>query len=165
MTPSFTRKPTGTLYRYYISAPLNKGPRRGNENLKRVPATAMERVVERQVARLVPTYDRGALSLPTRVEVHDRTVQILLPVEHLPAIREKLDRRERVEIDPGNPNALRLSIPIRMQRHGGKRIIRSSGPAEPQPDDILIKALRTAHTMLETDSKGMPTADIPEVAI
>jgi site-specific DNA recombinase len=165
MTPSFTHRKRGQVYRYYVSAPLNQGGRKGNENLKRVPATAMERVVERQVARLVPTYDRCALSLPTRIEVHDRTVQILLPVEHLPAIREKVDGQERVEIDPGNPNSLRLSIPIRMQRHGGKRIIKSSGPADPQPDEVLIKALRTAHSMLETDHRGMPVLQISPVAL
>lgn len=160
MTPSFTHKKSGTVYRYYVSAPLSKGPRQGNESLKRVPATAMERVIERQVARLVPTHYQWPLSLPTRIEVHDRTVQILLPVEHLPAIREKLEGKERVEVDPADPTALRLSIPIRMQRHGGKRIIKSSGPAEPQPDDVLIKALRTAHSMLEIDSRGLPTLQI-----
>ena len=160
MTPSFTHKKNGTVYRYYASAPLSKGPRRGNESLKRVPATAMERVVERQVARLVPTYDKWPLTLPTRIEVHERTVQILLPVEHLPAIRERLEGKERIEVDPSDPTSLRLSIPIRMQRHGGKRIIKSSGPAEPQPDDVLIKALRTAHSMLETDTIGMPSLQI-----
>ena len=160
MTPSFTHKKNGTVYRYYVSAHLSKSPRKGNESLKRIPATAMERVVERQVARLIPNNHDRSISLPTRIEVHDRTVQILLPVEHLAAIREKLEGKERVEVDPAEPNSLRLSIPIRMQRHGGKRIIKSSGPTESQPDDVLIKALRTAHSMLETDSKGMPTLQI-----
>lgn len=160
MTPSFTHKKNGTVYRYYVSAPLSKGPRKGNESLKRIPATAMERVVERQLARFSPNYDEQSISLPTRIEVHDRSVQILLPVEHLSAIREKSEGKERVEVDPAEPNSLRLSIPIRMQRHGGKRIIKSSGPSETRPDDVLIKALRTAHSMLETDSKGMPTLQL-----
>jgi site-specific DNA recombinase len=108
----------------------------------------------------VASYDIWPLSLPTRVEVHDRTVQILLPVEYLPAIREKLEGNEWVEIDPADSSSLRLSIPIRMQRHCGKRIIKSTGPTEPQPDDVLIKALRMAHIMLETDSRGMPTLQI-----
>lgn len=160
MTPSFTHKKNGTVYRYYVSAPLSKGPRKGNESLQRIPATAMERVVERQIARLIPNNHDQSISFPTRIEVHNRTVQILLPVEHLAAIREKLEGKERVEVDPAEPNNLRLSIPIRMQRHGGKRIIKSTGPTETQPDDVLIKALRTAHSMLETDSKGMPTLQI-----
>lgn len=156
MTPTFTHKSSGTVYRYYVSAPLNKGGRQGNENLKRVPAIAMERLVERHIARLVPTYDKWPMTLPTRIEVHGRTVQILLPVEHLPAIREKLDPTELVEIDPVRPDSLRLSLPIRMQRHSRTSVIKSSGPQPSQLDDVLIKALRSAHSMLQTDSRGMP---------
>ena len=156
MTPTFTHKSSGTVYRYYVSAPLNKGGRQGNENLKRIPAIAIERLVERHVAQLIPTYQERPMTLAARVEVHDRTVQILLPVEHLPSIREKLDPTERVEVDPVHSDLLRLLLPIRMQRHSRTKVIQSSGPAPSQPDDVLIKALRSAHAMLQTDSRGMP---------
>ena len=159
MTPSFTHRKRGQVYRYYVSAPLNQGGRKGNEDLKRVPATAMEQLVESQVARLVPSYDKWPLSLPSRIEVHERTVHIFLPVEYLHAIREKLSVDENAEVDPLDQKSLRLSLPIRMQRHGRKSIIRSSGPVLSQPDDVLIKALRVSHSMLQTDSRGMPWLD------
>ena len=159
MTPSFTHRTHGRVYRYYVSAPLVQGGRRGNEALKRVPATAMERLVENQVARFIPDYDQWPMALATRIEVHDRTVQILLPVDHLPAIREKLSRGERVEVDPVDTKSLRLSIPIRMERRGFKNIIKASGPVPVQPDEVLIKALKAAHSLLATDTKGMPWLD------
>ena len=159
MTPSFTHRKRGQVYRYYVSAPLNQGGRRGNENLKRVPAIAIERLVEQHVARLVPACDKWPLTLPSRIEVHERTVQIMLPVEYLPAIREKLSAEEKVEANPVDLTSLRLSLPIRMQRHGRKSIIKSSGPALSQPDAVLIRALRAAHRMLQTDCRGMPTLE------
>ena len=156
MTPTFTHKNSGTVYRYYVSAPLNKGGRQGNESLKRVPAIAIERLIERHIARLVPTYNKWPMALTSRIEVHDRTVQILLPAEHLPAIREKLDSTERVEIDPVDSDSLRLSLPIRMQRRSRTSVIKSSGPEPSQLDDVLVKALRSAHSMLQTDGQAMP---------
>ncbi len=97
--------------------------------------------------------------MAARVEVHEQTLHIMLLVEHLPGMRERLDIDETVEVDPVNTSLLRLTVPVHLRRRGQKLVIQSSGPQPAQRDEVLIAALRKAHAMLETDSHGMPIAD------
>ncbi len=132
MTPSFTHKSAKRVYRYYVSAPLIQGTRQSNESLKRIAANALEKLVSRHVERLVPTYDQWPLAMAKRVEVHEQTLHIMLPVEHLPAMREGLDIDETVEVDPCNARFLRLTVPVHLRRlwsEGGNPVFRTSTSA------------------------------------
>jgi site-specific DNA recombinase len=106
--------------------------------------------------RLIPQTNYRPQIIPTRIEVHDTSLILQLPVKFLHSIRKRLSPDERAEVDQADPKYLKLTLAIQMQRHGGKYTITGSGSPIPRPDPILIKALRAAHSLIETDRRGLP---------
>ena len=130
MSPSFTHGQRGQVYRYYVSAPLQPGRRDGD---------AAE-----------------PLALPVRVEVHAEALQLLLPVTLLATLRARLGPGETAQPDAADTALLRLILPVRMRRRGGRSWILGSTSPGSQRDPVLIKALRAAHAMLGADHAGLP---------
>ena len=158
MSPTFSKGARGKLYRYYVSAPLQQGQRlcKDDNTLRRVPAAKLEAQLADIIHRLTSRTDDNPLALLTRIEVHREGVQLLMPVAHLSAMRSRLGSGEHIANDPVDPQQLRLSIPLRIQTRGGRTEIIGGGNSMERPDPTLIKALRTAHAMVERDASGMP---------
>ncbi len=88
MSPTFTHKSSGRVYRYYVSSPLQTGTRRNLRDgvIRRVPASAIEDLVAGCLARLggasfhsVPdARNHSVASLLARIEVHPTTVQLVI---------------------------------------------------------------------------------------
>ncbi len=161
MSPTFSYGKGGRLYRYYVSSPLQRGHRRTEEDdaIRRVSATAVETMLAGILKRILPTHASDSLGCLARVEIHSRSVQLLMPIHHLPVIRDRLADGEEIEVDPADPSLLRLTLPIRMQLRGGRRSIEAGAAPATKPDPVLIRALRAAHAMVGRDASGLPVLD------
>lgn len=92
------------------------------------------------------------IELISRIEIHARHVELLLPIKFIGKIREKLHTGEQAVPDLMHPDQLRLTLAWRMQTRGGKTDILAGDRNTPQPDPSLIRALLSAHAMLDRDS-------------
>ncbi len=166
MSPTFSHGRKGKLYRYYVSVPLLQGQRRPEDDsaIRRVPAGAFEARLAEILRRTVVSKSSNPLDLLTRVEIHTDSLQLLMPIHLLPALRSRLMEGEQVEKDPADASQLRLTVPVRMQLRGGQTVILGSAEPATRPDPVLIKALRAAHAMVAQDSSGLPVLDAAPVS-
>ena len=159
MSPSVTHGRSGQVYRYYVSAPLQQGRRDADDtSIRRVPGPALEAMLDEVVRRAAPA-DADPMARLARVEVHAETLQLLMPIGLLAALRSRLLPGEAVEPDAADPALLRLTLAIRLRLRGGRTWVLGTGRPASRRDPILIKALRKAHAMLEADAAGRPTLD------
>ena len=160
MSPSFTRGKRGRVYRYYVSAPLLQGQRKGEApGLRRVPGPALEAMIGAAIRRLAPAGAEDPLSLPGRIEIREDSLQLLMPVALLASVRSRLDPEETAEPDAADPAQFRLTVPVRMRLRGGRTWVVGGAKPSSRRDPALIKALRAAHAMRGTDAAGRPTLD------
>ena len=96
------------------------------------------------------------LTLPNRVELQGRNIELLMPATYLADIRRNLVEGETVSIDTAARRSVRVTFPVTMPLRGGKRSIAAGTPSVQRRDPVLIKALRAAHAMLARDVDGMP---------
>ncbi len=158
MSPTFSYGKMGKLYRYYVSAPLQQGrrPKDDDDAIRRVAAADVESLLTHIIERLVPAEAASPLDLLTRVEIHPRTLQLLLPIRHRPRIKSRLADGEQIETDPADPTRLRLTLPIRLKVRGGRTSIIAGKQLATKPDQKLIMALRASQAMLKRDASGLP---------
>ena len=160
MSPSFTHGQRGQVYRYYVSAPLQPGRRDGDGGaIRRVPGPALEALISAVIRRIAPANAAEPLALPVRVEVHAEALQLLLPLTLLATLRARLGPGETAQPDAADTALLRLILPVRMRRRGGRSWILGSTSPGSQRDPVLIKALRAAHAMLGVDHAGLPVLE------
>ena len=156
MSPTFSHGRGGKLYRYYVSAPLQQGARRGPSDtaIRRISAPPLEVALATVLRRVIPGCPDDPITLVSRAELHDRTLHCLLPIDRIVAIRERLEPHERVEPDPVDARLARLHLPL-VQRRGQTWVLK--GPsAGNRPDPVLVRALRSAHAMVHQDDAGLP---------
>ena len=152
MSPAFGYGRGGKVYRYYVSAPLQKGGRldRRDGALRRVRAEALHEVME---AALVSRHSHGSdlplaarLAPVTRIDLLAEEVRITFRADRLlPAARKGL------EMVTGDAAALTLAIRVRCQARGG-RVEQVGLDGRPlvhrhRRDPVLIKGLRRAHQL------------------
>ena len=158
MSPTFAYGRSDKLYRYYVSAPLQRGAKSASDDTapRRVSATTLEARLLKAMTRLVPSLQEDPLKLASRIEVHAECVEVLLPLKLINKVNGNLVTGERAVPDPAEPEYLRLTLPWRMQTRGGRAEIVAGDQNVSQPDPSLIRALRAAHAMIEHSSKNGP---------
>ncbi|MZR30775.1 recombinase family protein [Sneathiella litorea] len=158
MSPTFAYGRRGKLYRYYVSAPLQRGAKKdpGEAAPRRVSAAKLESRLLEAMPRLLAELQVEPIELISRIEIHARHIDILLPLNLIGRVRENLHTGERAVPDQMQPDQLRLTLPWRMQTRGGRTDILTGDRNTPQPDPSLIRALRNAHAMLGRDSDNGP---------
>jgi DNA invertase Pin-like site-specific DNA recombinase len=158
MSPTFSRGARGKLYRYYVSSSLQQGRKPTKDDIvtRRVPAALLEARLTDVIERTTSQRGDGALSCLTRVEIHERNVHLLMPIKYLARVRQSLEDGEYAERDLGDPKQLRLSLQLQFATCHGRTKIIDGGRSRSKPDITLIKALRTAHTIIEGDDAKMP---------
>ena len=120
------------------------------------PGPALEALLTGILRRLAPSAASDPLDLPTRVEIHATSVQLLLPAALAQGLHHRLHDGEMLAADRDDPSRLRLVLPLRMQLHGGRTWIVTTEEAPARPDPVLIRALRTAHALVGHDAGGEP---------
>ncbi len=163
MSPSSSRGAHGKTYRYYVSAPLQRGRRRAGDPddgvIRRIPAAPFEARLAEVLSRLLGSTPGGPLDPIRRVEVHRGHVRLTLPAAHLAGLRARLEPDEIVERDPADPALIHLTVPLRLELRGGRTWITGGGAPAARPDRVLIAALREARAMLRADPRGLPVID------
>lgn len=171
MTPTYSIKPGGRRYRYYVSQTTLKGEP-STASISRVPATPLEDLVSRsllglRLPSLAATHAPGGVLLLNKVEL--KKASIVMNLARQPTIdawrswdasdlddhdlvtrhRGYLNNDEHLSEDEGH---LVLTLPMRARFRGGRagllhpkgEPVRSSGP-----DAALIKAIAKAHRWKE----------------
>lgn len=158
MSPTFTHGSRGQVYRYYVSAPLQRGAQKSELGpcLHRVSAQALEAMVSQIVGRLLPNQNDERFSIVKRIELHDGTLHLLMPVKHLSAVRARLEPGDELQRDEGHPSLLTVIVPAQFQVRGGRTTIIGGAPHRARRDPVLIRALRAAHAMVASDDQGLP---------
>jgi len=161
MSPTFSYGRQGQVYRYYVSAPLQQGQRRQPDDsaIRRVPASALEEMLARVMRRLRVGHDPDVFSNLSQVEIYADTLHLLLPAALLYGVKRLLGEREQADTDPTDKTRMRLILPLRMQLRGGRTSIAGAIPSAARLDPVMVKALRAAHAMVETDNAGMPSLE------
>ena len=168
MSPSHTKKSNGRRYRYYVSQALLQNDRARAGTVSRIPAEAIEQLVEVEVKRLLsptdptgsPRPDQPEARLPLR-EIIDRVViyKDKVEIEWSEASAGKLittDGPDRSAEDGARQNTIIVPVKLAYRRHGGRfegaegRSHRQSG----RPDAALVKAICRAHEWLGRFERG-----------
>jgi len=166
MSPSHTKKSNGLRYRYYVSQALLQNDRRGAGTVSRIPAEAIERLVEAEIRRLWSvSQDQLNLQpaevtlLPSdfveKVIVYKDKVEIVVSDEGL----KKLALHDGPTASVTQPQQLKtFSVTAQLARRGRSGgFKRRDGKVADQtgrPDAALVKAISRAYHWLGRFERG-----------
>ena len=153
MTPSHSRGASGRAYRYYLSPPSSTAEQR------RVAASAIEGLVRK---RLAPHCPAGwePLELVARLTLGDDEVSIELPARLEKQLRRALEPGELLSLHSDDPQLLRLTVPARLATRNGGTKIRGASLERRRRDAVLVRALRSAHSMVSVSRNGVPIIEV-----
>ena len=134
MSPTFSYGRGGKLYRYYVSASLQQGARRGPSDtaIRRISAAPLEANLAAVLRRLIPGCPDDPITLVVRAELHDQSLHCLLPIDRIVAMRQRLEPHERLEPDPADARLTRLHLPL-VRRRGETWVLKGQS-AGARPD-------------------------------
>ncbi|MHA7819627.1 MAG: recombinase family protein [Erythrobacter sp.] len=156
MSPTTSRGKSGRSYRYYVSASLQQGSRPADRDLvQRVSAPEIEMVVSEAVRRWVAE-DGDPFAIIRTVSLSERGLHVCIESSYAASVLTRLADGEYVLDRTGD--AITILLPIRFATRGSKQKIVPAASRPPQPDPVLISALRKAHAMLRSE-RGMPIID------
>ena len=149
MSPTHSRGRSGRLYRYYVSASVQRG---GNHNadLHRVAASAIEGLIANTLERLLPTKDDRVLH---SVHLRPDAIDLVLPANVARALAARIEGEEHLA---SRDRQCVVTIPISLPLRGGRPSINAGQSDAADHDTILIAALRKAHAMMGRDERGRP---------
>ena len=132
----------------------------GAENSRREastpsPATEIENVISEAVRRWQPKAG-DPFDIVRSICLSERGLQVSIERSHMSSGATQLAEHETI-LDR-TADVVTVLLPIRFATRGGKQMIVFSRSRPPQPDPVLISALRKAHAMLRT-VRGMPVMD------
>ena len=124
MSPSHTKKSSGRRYRYYVSQALLQNDRARAGTLSRVPAEAIEGLVDTEVRRLWSASEGGTSKpaegylLPRdfveRVILYTDKVEIVMSEEGA----KKLAPHDSPAVSATRPHQPKFSVSVRLARRG-----------------------------------------------
>ena len=152
MSPTISRGKSGRSYRYYVSAPLQQGVQAPHpDRVRRVSAIEIERVVADAVRRWI--HKIGDPLEPIRsVRLNERGLHVTVSGTEAASITSNLAEDETI-LDR-TADTVTVLLPILFASRGSKQKIVPSAPRPPQPDPVLIAALRMSYSILRTE-RGM----------
>lgn len=156
MSPTFSYGKYGRLYRYYVSAPLQKGKKRPQDDTapRRVSAPRVEGYLSRMLQSALGEHSRHPMDLVTRITVSANTLDCRLPIGWLQVLQAVGLPGASVAPDPEDSAHLNLQLPFAKNASHGW--VTEETP-DPGPDSTLVEALRTAHALVQWDSQSQPT--------
>ena len=156
MSPTTSRGKSGKKYLYYVSASLQQGSRPADpDRVQRLSAIEIEKVVSEALRRWM-SKPNDPFAVVRSVCLSERGLQIALDASQAACIAAQV--RDGETILDRTAETITILLPIRFAARGSKQTIVPANSRPPQPDPVLIAALRKAHAMLRTD-RGMPVMD------
>ena len=153
MSPAHSRGSSGRLYRYYVSASVQRGAKHNGE-LHRVAASAIELLVASTLERLLP--GKGADRFLHAVHLRSDGIDLVLPANMARAVAARIELQEQMA---QRDQHCVVTIPISLPLRGGRRSITTGQPDAADHDATLIAALRKAHAMVDRDDQGQPAVE------
>ena len=164
MAPTDTHKANGQRYRYYASQdPVKGAGRRAGEAIVRIPAAALEQLVDREIERHLPEAEsrRRAGATPAERAVRIRSMVELVIIKHDEVEIRLTDEGTRA-LTPrkgGGDQAAPSMINVAIQMHAGaagKSIVTLDGDRQPsgQVDRALTRAVVRANHWRELLEAG-----------
>jgi site-specific DNA recombinase len=164
MSPVFSYGRGGRTYRYYVSAPLQKGASAADDDtLRRIPGEEADDVILETLERLTRAKGRAAMEPLLRIQVQATCVAVTLqasPTE-AQALRRRLVKGERLT-PSGDVGQAEIMLPVRLKTRGGRTWLerpegeRASRKAK--VDQTLVKGLVSAHALVMEMGAG-PSAN------
>ena len=150
MSPAHSRGSSGRLYRYYVSASVQRGGKHNTE-LHRVAASAIEQLVLNTLERLL--LGKNIDSALHSVHLRPDAIDLVVPANMARAAAAQIEGHEQIA---QRGQHCVITIPISLPLRGGRRSITAGQPDAADHDTTLIAALRKAHAMVERDERGQP---------
>ena len=153
MSPTTSRGKSGRKYRYYVSTSLQQGAKPSNLDIvQRISAIQIEKLIADAFRRWVPNA-KSPFVILRFAKFTERGLQLSLDAAHAADIAANIIDGEII-LDRTSDSITTL-LPFRFGPGKNKQRIVPSSLQRPRPDDVLIAALRKAHSMLKTE-RGMP---------
>lgn len=162
MSPSHTKKADGRRYRYYVSQAILQNNRARAGTIARVPAEAIERLIDVEIRRIWSASESAALNpddakmMPCdfieRIVLYKDRVEIILSDEGL----KKLAPLDHHATSAAYPDK-KLSLLVRLARRGRSGRLEDPDDVDHQagrPDGALVKAISRAHDWLGRFERG-----------
>ena len=128
MSPSHTKKSSGRRYRYYVSQALLQNDRARAGTVRRIPAEAIERLVDTEIRRLGSATDDlgGSSSNPAEVNLlpRDFVKRVILYQDKVEIVMSEEGLKKLAQHDSPAASATRpqqptkFSVPVRLVRRG-----------------------------------------------
>jgi len=165
MSPTISYGRGGRCYRYYVSAPLQKGGDPSDGTMRRVPGATVDAFVLDTVSRLArrPVARSDLRDLLRRTELHADHVRLRLsrssltgqmrePQADLAMVGRRLQPGETIDIDERDPGHIDVNIPARLKTRGGRSWMVMPDGAAPagraRIDQTLVWGLSRAHSIV-----------------
>lgn len=156
MSPTYSRGARGGVYRYYVSSSAS------GERLNRVSARTIEALLATALARLLPDV-ADPTDLIARVQLADSELIVSLPANFARTIKRHLHLDESIGTHPTKPELNDLHLPASLGVRHAQATIRPASVPAGRRDPVLIKALRTAHSLIAQTRSGVPIVEsVPE---
>ena len=150
MTPVAARNRHGRIYRYYVSAPLQVGGRKDDDEMLRLPAPLIEKIVlDRLSITRVATDWSDAREQLVRVEIDASKVKIVARPAGKVRL-ERIDAADRAFVRDDGQIELRTDIQLRAWS-GRTHIVRGDNRRivdEASVDASLVRGLARAHALV-----------------
>jgi DNA invertase Pin-like site-specific DNA recombinase len=154
MVPAASRGKGRKVYRYYAT---NKGGSQSNgAGIQRVPGAAIEDQLGSVLARLFPAHAQDSLCLVRRVEVQSTALVVHAQANLPKGAVLRLRAGEIATVDPVDPDYLRLELPLRIRSRRGRTGLQLTDEPETCFDEVMIAALRRAHSLIQLDRQRLP---------
>lgn len=156
MSPAASRGKSGRIYRYYVSTSLQQGFRPAKPAIvQRLSAAEIERVISEAIRRWTQRLD-DPLEIVRSAHLSKRGLQLMLDTARCATLATRLADNELI-LDR-TPDSVTILLPIIFPARRGRHLVVPAQARSPQPDRVLIAALRKAHAMLRTE-RGLPTIE------
>jgi site-specific DNA recombinase len=165
MSPSHTKKSNGRRYRYYVSQALLQNDRARSGTVSRIPAEAIEQLVDTEIRRLWSASE-GGTSKPAEVSLlpRDFVERVILCKDKVEIVMSREGLKKLALNDSPATSATRpqqprkFSVSVRLARRGRSgRLESSDGKVNDQvgrPDAAVVKAISRAHDWLGRFERG-----------
>jgi len=147
MTPSYSRGARGEVYRYYVSSAASR--------LDRVSGRAIEGQLASAFARLLPGL-ADPLEAIVRVQLAEGELIVSVPTKLARTLKRQLAQGETAAPCPTDSGLHELCLPASFGARHARATIRPAAVSAGRRDPVLIKALRSAHALVEQGRTGAP---------